>query len=151
MEFKEVIKICVDFALDNGANICTYPKHRDSANHKVRIQSHNDDHITKREVTIESVNDGGSWRVDSTNLNNNNNNEEAESFPPVNTEKLLRETLSSAWNNSPIQAAANLLDAKLADVHAKLEDVQGKLTDVQAELVENKALLKQVLDMLTLK
>ena len=107
MEFKQVVRVCVEFSIEYRLNIATC--HLIS---QVKLDTHPSSE--SREITVDS--DGnGAWRVKAKGDCYN------ESFPQINSEEMLMETLAMAWNHTFLGAVSSLLDAKLADIHVVLE------------------------------
>ena len=91
MDFKQVIQVCLDFAIANNATIQSYPEWEV----KLAIQSRTD----RREIVVDR---GDLWRVDAIDKEGNKINKTKESIPHVKSKEMLLETLTRIWANMDV-------------------------------------------------
>lgn len=125
MDFKKVVKVCTDFAVKNEATItccCTC--------WEVVLSVNQQSDASDRQVCLK-YGECGSWCVNSMK------NGVVEHFTVVTNQEQLLDTLKLEFVAMSTKTAANLLNARLADVEAVIEKHTGMLQSI-LELLKGK-------------
>lgn len=105
MIFTDVLRVCLEFAVDNNASLQSYSENVQ----KVGIHARGE----RKEAYVER---SKSDRWDIFSMVNG----KTTTLPPVSSKDELLNRLKGIWT-TPMQATASLMDAKLADVHKAIE------------------------------